>query len=199
MDLDIKLVSHAKDYIDDLAKGIDPFTKKAVSDDDIVNNVKISRCLFFVSDVLNEVIINGGVGKRSVPKKEEFDLARVPLDSVVISSKPEVVSFLTNQINALKPDNMKRLTATAVTNWLVDIGFLENVIINNKTYKKPTAAGARAGIAQDMRTGADRTYYVNLYSESAQRFIIDNLQTVIDSGYNSGKSNSPNSETADEN
>lgn len=56
MEMDIKLVLHAMDYIDDLARGINPFTKEEIDDNDIINNVKISRCLFYVSDVLDTVI-----------------------------------------------------------------------------------------------------------------------------------------------
>lgn len=46
--------------------GIDPLTGREVSDEDIINNVRISRCLFYVSDVLKRVIDNGG--EVSVPK-----------------------------------------------------------------------------------------------------------------------------------
>lgn len=69
--MDINLVSHAKDYIDDLAKGINPFTKEEVNESDIINNIKISRCLFYVSEILNEVISNGGVNRSSKPKDNE--------------------------------------------------------------------------------------------------------------------------------
>ena len=31
------------------------------NEDDVINNVRISRCLFYVSDVLRQVIENGGV------------------------------------------------------------------------------------------------------------------------------------------
>ena len=41
--MDINLVSHAKDYIDDLARGINPLTKEDVNEQDVINNVKISR------------------------------------------------------------------------------------------------------------------------------------------------------------
>jgi hypothetical protein len=192
MDFDIKLVNHAKDYIDDLAKGINPLTKEPVNDNEIINNVKISRCLFYVSDILGEVISNGGVGRQSKPKKEDFNLEIIPLDRIVTTPIPNPISSLTNQINALKPENMKRLYATAITNWLVDIGLLEVIQINNKTYRNPTSEGLKYGITQEQRMGANGAYYINLYNEGAQRFILDNLQTVIDSGYNSYQRNNKN-------
>lgn len=45
---------HAKHYIDSLANGLNPLDGTPIPEQDIVNNVKISRCLFFVSDVLRK-------------------------------------------------------------------------------------------------------------------------------------------------
>lgn len=60
---DLELTCRAKIYIEKLANGINPLTDDNVPEGDIVNNVKISRCLFFVSDVLEKVIENGGYVK----------------------------------------------------------------------------------------------------------------------------------------
>ena len=43
-----------------LANGYDPLSGNLVRDDDVVNQVRISRCLFYVSGVLQKVIDNGG-------------------------------------------------------------------------------------------------------------------------------------------
>lgn len=60
MTTELDTMKHAKEYIDKLANGIDPFTDKPVPDDDIINNVKLSRCFFYISGVLAKVIENGG-------------------------------------------------------------------------------------------------------------------------------------------
>lgn len=44
----------AKHYIDSLANGLNPLDGTLIPEQDVVNNVKISRCLFFVSDVLRK-------------------------------------------------------------------------------------------------------------------------------------------------
>ncbi len=49
---DIEIMQRAKLYIDKLANGVNPITDKPVSDEDCINNVRITRCLFYVSDVL---------------------------------------------------------------------------------------------------------------------------------------------------
>ena len=58
---DLEIMQHAKEYLDKLAKGIDPLTGREVPEGEIINNVRISRCLFYVSDVLRQVIENGGI------------------------------------------------------------------------------------------------------------------------------------------
>ena len=53
---DLELMKRAKIFIDKLANGIDPLTDKPVPETDMVNNVRVARCLFYVSDVLRKVI-----------------------------------------------------------------------------------------------------------------------------------------------
>ena len=68
-----EILKHAKNYIDSLANGINPLTGEPVNEGDIVNNVRISRCLFYVSGILGKVLSGE---KAIVPreKKSEFSI-----------------------------------------------------------------------------------------------------------------------------
>ena len=57
---ELETLKRAKMYIDSLARGVDPISGQPAEDDSVINNVRISRCLFYVSDVLEKVINNGG-------------------------------------------------------------------------------------------------------------------------------------------
>lgn len=66
-------MQRAKAYIDQLANGINPIDGTSVADSDVINNVRISRCLFYVSDILKRVIDNGGsISKKKVAKGPFF-------------------------------------------------------------------------------------------------------------------------------
>ena len=61
---ELETMQRAKMYLDKLANGINPLTDQPTPDSDCINQVRISRCLFYVSDVLRKVIENGGnIGK----------------------------------------------------------------------------------------------------------------------------------------
>lgn len=194
MSIDIKLLTHAKDYIEDLARGINPLTKAPVDDYDVINNVKISRCLFYVADVLGEVVNNGGISakKTSKQKKTPFDPQQLDMASYPYSAQPIGISVIAKRINELKPDTMKQLKVTAITNWLVDINILSIVHINGTNHKRPTENAESIGITSEQRDGQHGSYYAVLYNETAQHFIIDNLQAIIDAGYNDNRKKTDN-------
>ena len=52
---ELEKIAYAKIYVDKLANGINPLTEQQLPDSDIINNVKISRCLFYVSAILGQV------------------------------------------------------------------------------------------------------------------------------------------------
>ena len=186
----IALLAHAKDYIDDMAKGIHPLTKAEIPENDTLNNVRISRCLFYVSEVLEEVIANGGV-TAPAPKREkkaEFAPEEIDWSTFTYSETPVCISQIAKQINDCKPENMKHLKVTALTDWLVDIGMLAVITANDRKRKEPTQNGLATGIILEERSGMYGPYTAVLYNESAQHFIIDNLPAVIAGGFNQKRS-----------
>ena len=68
---ELEKIEYAKSFIDKLANGINPLDDSTIKEDEVVNNVRLSRCFFFVSDILRQVIENGGVVSK---KAEEKDL-----------------------------------------------------------------------------------------------------------------------------
>lgn len=68
---ELEKIERARMYMDKLANGIDPIDDSAIPDGDVIHNVRLSRCFFFVSDVLRQVIENGGIkpaAERKRPK-----------------------------------------------------------------------------------------------------------------------------------
>ena len=52
---EVEKIAYTRMYIEKLANGINPLTDQAVPDTDLINNVRISRCLFYVSDLLRQL------------------------------------------------------------------------------------------------------------------------------------------------
>ncbi|MCD7872316.1 MAG: hypothetical protein LUG21_03250 [Clostridiales bacterium] len=182
--MDINLVLHAKDYIENLAKGINPLTKEEVSENDIINNVKISRCLFYVSEILGEVISNSSINKQPKQKKINFNIDYIDVNSIEVSDLPVTVSVIAQRINKVKPENMKNLKVTAITNWLVSINMLKVITINNRNVKRVASDGADLGLIEEERIGKSGKYMAVIYNRAVQQFIIDNLNSIIDGGFN---------------
>ena len=49
---ELEKIAYAKSFIDKLANGINPLDDKPIPEGDIANNVRLSRCFFYVADIL---------------------------------------------------------------------------------------------------------------------------------------------------
>ena len=56
---ELEKIAYAKSFIDKLAQGINPLNDTPIPDNEVVNNPRLCRCFFYVSEVLAQVIING--------------------------------------------------------------------------------------------------------------------------------------------
>ena len=125
---ELEKIERAKMYMDKLANGINPIDGTMAPDDDLINNVRLSRCFFFISDVLRQVIENGGT-KTAVNKKPKKLPLEIPMEKrsqFVYSEVPIPAGEIAKRINALADnDTMQKLTYSGILTWLTEIGMME--------------------------------------------------------------------------
>lgn len=174
--IDKEKVKVAKEWIELLAKGINPTTGEVVKDDDVINDVHISRCLFFVCEVLNEVESQRTPSEhkaRFAMTKEEA--AQIPVDS------PDGIANFVRRINHNNPSNMRPLSVKTVIDWLKLEGYMKEVVKSDghKT-NHPTEKGMEIGITIETQTNADGSFFTRVvYGIPAQKLILDNISSII--------------------
>ncbi len=190
MPTELDTMKHAKEYIDKLANGIDPFTGKPVPDDDIVNNVKLSRCFFYISGILEKVIENGG----EVTAEKTVEVIKPQKrGAVVITDEARArfkcfinevsLSTFTDMINKhIDSDVSVKLKGSAIADWLTVIGMLsEERLPNGKLKRVPTENGISEGIRlNEYLTPGGFPRYAIMLSPAAQQFILDNIDAIAE-------------------
>lgn len=177
---ELETMQRAKMYMDKLAQGIDPITNQEISEDSVLNNVRLARCFFYVSDVLGRVITNGGtIGGR--PKLRPFAVDMEQLSKVRISQEPVRVTQLVEMISAVVDHpQMKKLSTIVITNWLLEKGFLEKQTgPDGKSTRIPTHDGLMLGLSTQTRQGQHGEYQAVFYNAAAQQFVVDNLTAML--------------------
>lgn len=182
---ELEIMMRAKMYIESLANGIDPLSGQEVRADDIVNNVRISRCLFYVSGVLQKVIDNGGeVQRKSSARsgKANFSLTDEQKQNLTPESYALSSSKITAAINSMIDATvMKKLKVTTLNKWLVSAGLLTEITeASGRTRKAPTPDGEALGLQETVFTDNKGTHKYVVYDKGAQQFIFDNIDAVIE-------------------
>ena len=177
---ELEKIAYAKSFIDKLANGINPLDDTPIPDDDIANNVRLSRCFFYVSDILRQVYANGGVTKPKRASKIPFAVTLEQLEKFEYSAEPIPVSEIAKRIYAMADnENMEKVSYRQINQWLLNIGMLYlHDFGGKKPVKRPTEEGNQIGITVETRMGRYGEYQVVLYNEEAQRFILDNIEAV---------------------
>ena len=172
---------HAKHYIDSLANGLNPLDGTPIPEQDIVNNVKISRWLFFVSDVLRKQLDGHEPKKVSEKDKKLFYITEEEKLQYVPSKTPIPASGISYKVNEILDEKkMRKVSYRTITTWLVKVGLMEEEDISDgKCRKVPTASGIAMGITTEIRTGVHGEYLCVVYDENAQEFVIDNMNAIM--------------------
>ena len=175
---DVEKLRKVKQCIDSLAEGLNPFTGQPLPEEEIVNDVRVSRSLFFVSALLQEQM-QGTAQKNG--KKQAFRLSLEERERVAFSKQPISASELARRMNdAAGTQDCKKISYRQITDWLTEVGMLR--LVENAAgaqRRRPTDSGEKLGISVDNRVGQYGPYQVVLYSEDAQHFIVDNVDAIV--------------------
>ena len=155
---ELEKMQRANMYISKLANGIDPISDTDLPNDSILNNVRLSRCFFYVSEILRQVIENGGIDKKG--KKDSriaFSFTVERRDAFKYSKEPISISDFVAKLNGLiDSTTMRTITTVTITNWLVDKAFLLTVEMpNGKKSRHPTKQGEDIGLSSQLRQGRE--------------------------------------------
>ena len=177
---ELETMQRAKMYLDKLAQGIDPITNQEIPEDSALNNVRLARCFFYVSDVLGQVIANGGVVGQ-INKTQDFLITSEQLASVQISDYPVRVTEFTDALyRAVNNPGMKKLSVTKITEWLISKGLMRKESgADGKTHRVPTERGLQMGMSTRLRQSRDGEYQAVYYDRNMQIFLLDHLSEIL--------------------
>ena len=170
-------IAIAQDWVRKLANGINPLNGNALKDDDVVNNVHISRCLFYVADLL---------GKYSERTKKPASLKNLPFVASAMQIEKynyaEAISIspFARELEKLIPENMQLVNYKSIVKWLMQEGFLVEGEIDSKGRipKVPTEKGREIGIYCEERERNGGSYLITLYNRDAQKFLLEHMGEI---------------------
>ncbi|MBR3554058.1 MAG: hypothetical protein IKN72_11835 [Clostridia bacterium] len=179
--MDMKLLKRAKENIDALAEGIDPWNNVPIPSGEVVSQEKMVLCLKYVSSVLGEVLKNGGV-QVEPSERDPFSPQKIDCSEYQYSEVPITISDVIKRINACRPITMRKVGTMPFLKWMEEEGFLEKQTqeeIKSKTHYLPGRRAAEIGITEEYRNSNSREYIAVLYSKTAQRFLLANLNSIV--------------------
>jgi len=183
---ELEKIAYAKSLIDKLANGVNPIDDSDIPDSDVVNNVRLTRCFFYVSDLLRRIIDNGGIApaepepRRRTGGKQPYFLSPEQAAAFEYSDTPITMTEIFNRIIAVGPqEGVKKFPRRNLTKWLISLDLIEEALIDGSRVKRPTESGYGIGILEEERQGQYGSYKVILYNTDAQHFIIDNIDAVL--------------------
>ena len=175
---EIEEIKYAKSVVESLARGVNPLNGEAISDDEVINNVKISRCLFYVVDVL-EKLCQGEYLKKEKKSKEPFIIKEGELENFDYYDGGIAITDIVKRINDIVGYDGRKIKRGLIIDWLIEDGFIVENEINGRKYKLPNGKGNEAGIYTEERFNDRGSYKVVMYNKSAQRMIIEHLAETI--------------------
>ncbi len=157
-----------------IGDGIDPITGFEY-DDYTLFFLKENRELFI--DAIVFLSILDGISNDKFEAQKPFYITEDDLDWLEPSPEILTITQFTDYVNSIvSRPGMGKLRPTQITNWLVDRKILHTITDEQKRVRVVTEAGQRIGITSVKRTSDNGiSYYLNVYSTRAQRYLIDNL------------------------
>lgn len=167
----------AQDWVRKLANGINPLTGNAVKEDDVVNNVHISRCLFYVAELLSKHTEK--TTKVDPTRNKPFVSSAIQVEKYNYVDAISISAFA-REIRNLIPRDMQAVSNTSMVKWLLQEGLLKESEpdMKGRINKIATEKGKEIGIFNEERENNGGHYLATLYNQDAQRYLLDHIEEI---------------------
>ena len=180
---DLELLARAQNYVEKMANGINPLDGSVIEDDSVLNNVRVSRCLFYVSGILKEIIAKGGLTKKNKSKAFVYDAIKA--STVKIDARPIALSEIIRNIKDVFTD-CKVPTFRQMAELLKAKGILIDNPEKGGTHYVASPQAAVNGVWTEIAAnGTGKEYWRTLYDENGPLYENYGYYTSLVAGYNS--------------
>ena len=184
----IDKIKMAKSFIDQLAMGRNPLDGSCIPEEEVVNQVRVSRCLFYVSSLLSEMIERENTPPpseiESYPVKEAkktFYLTEEQIQSFAVSEKPIAVKNFMKKLNASRSADVSPVAKQRFQLWLTNLGILTSEVDENgKKTLRLTEFATELGMYTTQIVGAYGEYDCIYCPKDAQAYMIDNIYGLFE-------------------
>lgn len=183
---ELEKIEYTKAFIDKLATGVNPLDDTEIPNNDLLNNVRISRCMFYVSGILQSIcnyLKTQASSNKKKTKNLPFSITVDQLWKYKFDENSLYISGVADKINELVDLNeVGKLKTHSITEWLLNNDLLElHRAQNGKDYKSLTPKGEELGIISESRISkSGQSYIVLLYPPKAQRYILDHIAEITE-------------------
>lgn len=184
MEFDMGKLEIAIEYVNRMAEGKHPRSNQKLQEDSVFNDPNVVRCMFFVEDVLKAVYENQGIVGRTAKRRIE----KKPFPYEVLENfkyeEDKTITKLVAQLNGLvQGEDYEKIKYTSILSWLKTAGYLtvEHVDGIAKDCTLATKKGKEIGIYFEKKQNMSGVDYIRVsYAEEAQKFIVYNLQKILE-------------------
>lgn len=176
----LEIIERAKMYLEKLSQGINPLDDSLIAAEDLLHNPRISKCLSFTADVLEDILRNGGITPMEKLEKAPLFIPPEILRQYPFSDYPISISEVVRRINSLiNVVRMVPLRYTIVSQFLEEQGLLMLAVLpDGKKARRPTELGLSMGIIAAERGEGSHSYVAVQFDRRAQEYILEHFEEI---------------------
>jgi len=170
-------IEKAKNIIKQIADGTNPVNGEAIEGDVLLNDPRIIRCFYFVSEVLDNVL----KGEYSNKNTSEFLITEQEKQSVVFTEGNigvnKIAKCINKEINTLRS---RKTSGAAINTGLKRMGILsETKNDEGKTRTTINEDSHLYGFYLETRNFNGREYDAVVIDDKGKKFILDNIEEIM--------------------
>lgn len=178
MYIELERVEKAKEVIEKIAKGVDPLSGTQIHHDSILNDAKMVRCFYDVSEVL-ENVIKGNYSRRY--KQLDFIITAEQKSRVVFSEGKIGVNEFSRCVNqCLNLNESRRLTGVELNKKLRKLGILAEARSEEGKIRTTTNdTSSQYGFELEKKKYNGEEYDKLVINDEGKKYLLDNLENIM--------------------
>lgn len=180
MDHEKEKLIKARAVIQKIASGVNPINGQTIEENSFLHDGRIIRCLFYISEVLGDVI-NGK--QKGYPAKlskftitaEEKSKIEFPPNNIGVNEFAKCIN------NAIDLSRSKKLTGVELNKQLKKIGLLDQKVDSaGKNITITNDKSIEYGIESEQKNYNGVEYDKVVFNEKGKKFLLDNLEKIME-------------------